>query len=139
VILFECLFGVAPYASSSVDRLLQKITQKYPIQIPSNPPISSECRDLLQRLLQHDPEDRISFENFFQHPFIDLQYRPSPLCIHKATELVKEAIQCEEEGLRERACYLYSQSIRYFVPAIYYETDVEIKKHLRCKVVMTTD
>ena len=57
------------------------------IQIPSNPPISSECRDLLQRLLQHDPEDRISFENFFQHPFIDLQYRPSPLCIHKAVKI----------------------------------------------------
>jgi serine/threonine protein kinase len=32
--------------------------------------LSAECRDLLQGLLQRDPNQRTSFEQLFEHPFI---------------------------------------------------------------------
>lgn len=46
--------------------------------------LSETCKDLLKRLLQRNPNDRISFEQFFAHPFIDLEHMPSADSIKKA-------------------------------------------------------
>lgn len=55
-----------------------------PAQLPSRPPLSPECRDLLQRLLERDPLKRISFEEFFAHPFVDMEHMPGPESFCKA-------------------------------------------------------
>lgn len=73
VILYECLFGSAPYSSKSIDELMDKIRKKRKIEIPKTKPISSNCEDLLLRLLVHDPKQRISFSNFFEHEFLNLK------------------------------------------------------------------
>jgi serine/threonine-protein kinase ULK3 len=49
VVLFECLFGRAPYSSKSLEELLEKVKNKQQIDIPPNSKISSECEDLLTR------------------------------------------------------------------------------------------
>lgn len=46
-------------------------------QLPLRPPLSRDCRDLLQRLLERDPNRRISFQDFFTHPWVDLEHMPS--------------------------------------------------------------
>ena len=46
-------------------------------QLPLRPPLSRDCRDLLQRLLERDPGRRISFQDFFAHPWVDLEHMPS--------------------------------------------------------------
>ena len=46
--------------------------------------LSDECRDLLQKLLQRDSDKRISFDDFFKHPFIDLEHAPSLKCLPQA-------------------------------------------------------
>ena len=46
--------------------------------------MSVECRDLLHRLLERDPNKRISFEEFFDHPFVDLEHVPGPSSLLKA-------------------------------------------------------
>lgn len=48
-----------------------------PPQLPLRPPLSQDCRDLLQRLLERDPSRRISFQDFFAHPWVDLVHMPS--------------------------------------------------------------
>lgn len=63
VILYECLFGKAPYSSRSIQELLDKVQSLQKIEIPPNSKISAECEDILTRLLQHDPEKRITFGN----------------------------------------------------------------------------
>lgn len=73
VILYECLFGSAPYSSKSVDELMVKIRTKKKIEIPKTKTISSSCEDLLLRLLVHDPKQRISFCEFFEHEFLNLK------------------------------------------------------------------
>ena len=77
VILYECLYGKAPYSSKSVDELLQKIKHQAKIVIPINSKISPECENLLNRLLQHEPTKRIKFDDFFNHEFLDLKSLPS--------------------------------------------------------------
>lgn len=74
VILYECIVGHAPYSSKTLDEVLQKIKTKQKILIPPNVKISAECRDIILRLLKHTPNDRISFQEFFDHQFLDLKY-----------------------------------------------------------------
>lgn len=50
--------------------------------------LSETCKDLLKRLLQRNPQDRISFEQFFNHPFIDLEHMPDATSYNKAVELI---------------------------------------------------
>ena len=45
--------------------------------MPSGFDISDKARDLTIRLLQRQPSERITFEEFFAHPFVDLEHIPS--------------------------------------------------------------
>lgn len=42
----------------------------YTFQIPTNVKLSKEVGDLLRRLLERKPDQRITFDEFFNHPFI---------------------------------------------------------------------
>ncbi|CAF4450223.1 unnamed protein product, partial [Rotaria magnacalcarata] len=44
-----------------MDNLIYTIQSDIPIEIPTDAQISPECHDLLERLLQRDPNKRISF------------------------------------------------------------------------------
>lgn len=77
VILYEALFGQPPFASKSFTELEEKIRSNWVIELPLRPPLSRDCRDLLQRLLERDPSRRMSFQDFFTHPWVDLEHMPS--------------------------------------------------------------
>ncbi len=103
VILYECLFGRAPYSSQTLGDLIEKIKNNttinvmicrnliiitFPLlnfvfniplaQIPATAKISNDCRNLLTKLLQRNPKQRITFDEFFHHPFVNLAgYRRS--------------------------------------------------------------
>uniref|UniRef100_A0A8C5S9P6 Serine/threonine-protein kinase ULK3 n=1 Tax=Laticauda laticaudata TaxID=8630 RepID=A0A8C5S9P6_LATLA len=134
VILYEALFGRPPFASKSFTELEEKIRSSQPVELPSRPRLSPECRDLLQRLLQRDPQQRISFQAFFAHPFVDMEHMPSSESLGKATKLVMEAIKKDQEGDMANALSFYSKALEYFVPALRYERDAQRKEAIRSKV-----
>ncbi|XP_062819527.1 serine/threonine-protein kinase ULK3 [Anolis carolinensis] len=134
VILYEALFGRPPFASKSFAELEEKIRSNQPIELPSRPRLSPECRDLLQRLLKRDPQQRLSFQAFFAHPFVDMEHMPSGESLGKATALVTEAVKKDQAGDASSALSLYSKALEYFVPALYYETDIRRKEAIRSKV-----
>uniref|UniRef100_H2Y8Q1 Serine/threonine-protein kinase ULK3 n=1 Tax=Ciona savignyi TaxID=51511 RepID=H2Y8Q1_CIOSA len=134
VILYESLFGEAPFASSTLEDLEIKIQSKEPVIIPGLPKTSDECKDLLRGLLQRDPDTRISFDDFFNHSFVDLEHKPSQECLPRATEIVKTAVEADKNGDISAAAKLYSEAVAYFVPAIYYEVDERKKAVLRSRV-----
>ncbi|XP_040567767.1 serine/threonine-protein kinase ULK3-like [Lepeophtheirus salmonis] len=108
VILYECLFGYAPYKSSTTLELYEKIKEDIAIEIPTSG-ISVKCSDLLKRCLDRHPETRIDFEEFLSHPFMDLEHIP-----------------CQKK--------LYKESLEYFVPLLHDESDPNKKVLLRKKV-----
>lgn len=118
VILYECLFGQAPYQSKSINELIDKIEAQQRIDIPKTASISSECLDLLARLLQHDPDKRIDFEDYFQHQFLDLSHFPDEENFEKARRIVTQAVQKDTEGHFEEAYHLYCESLQYFIPIV---------------------
>ncbi|XP_043932238.1 serine/threonine-protein kinase ULK3-like [Protopterus annectens] len=134
VILYEALFGRPPFASKSFTELEEKIRSSKPIEIPSGARVSRECRDLLLRLLERDPSKRILFEEFFTHPFVDLDHMPCPENLEKATALVTEAVAKDELREHASALSLYCKALDYFVPALHYETDIRRKEAVRSKV-----
>ena len=56
-------------------------------QLPYNSQLSDSCRDLLHRLLQRDVKQRITYKEFLQHPFIDMDHRPCAGALPKAVSL----------------------------------------------------
>ncbi|KAK7079275.1 Serine/threonine-protein kinase ulk3 [Halocaridina rubra] len=135
VILYECLFGKAPYTSKTMEELIGKIKKEKPIEVPYGTNISSECRDLLQQCLQRDVNQRIDFDDFFNHSFVDLEHKPGPESISKATELLTRAVNFDGCKEYENAYKNYSEALQYIVPALRIEPDATKRAALRRKVV----
>ncbi|XP_066602645.1 serine/threonine-protein kinase ULK3 [Prorops nasuta] len=134
VIMYECLFGKAPYSSSSFQELAEKIKACKPIEIPKGSHISNQCRDLLMSLLIHDPEKRISFEQFFAHEFLDLEHAPTKESYEKSMKLSQDAVKMDSEKNYKEAFYLYCEALRYIIPHLKNEVDIKRKSALRLHV-----
>lgn len=53
-------------------------------QLPPGARVSKDCRDLLLRLLERNPDARITFAEFFTHAFVDLEHMSSAESLAKA-------------------------------------------------------
>ncbi|XP_014636417.1 PREDICTED: serine/threonine-protein kinase ULK3 isoform X4 [Ceratotherium simum simum] len=134
VILYETLFGQPPFASRSFSELEEKIRSNRVVELPLRPLLSRDCRDLLQRLLERDPNRRISFQDFFAHPWVDLEHMPSGESLARATALVVQAVKKDQEGAAAAALSLYCKALDFFVPALHYEVDAQRKEAIKAKV-----
>nr|XP_023408683.1 serine/threonine-protein kinase ULK3 isoform X4 [Loxodonta africana] len=134
VILYEALFGQPPFASRSFSELEEKIRSNRVIELPLRPLLSRDCRDLLQRLLERDPGRRISFQDFFAHPWVDLEHMPSGESLAQATALVVQAVKKDQEGDAAAALSLYCKALDFFVPALHYEMDAQRKEAIKAKL-----
>ncbi|XP_042091171.1 serine/threonine-protein kinase ULK3 isoform X4 [Ovis aries] len=132
--LAEALFGQPPFASRSFSELEEKIRSNRVIELPLRPQLSQDCRDLLQRLLERDPSRRISFQDFFAHPWVDLEHMPSGESLARATALVVQAVKKDQEGDAAAALSLYCKALDFFVPALHYEVDAQRKEAIKAKV-----
>ena len=70
------LFGSTPFASSSRDGILTKLSSSAPVRVPERPAVSVGAAELLQRMLQRDPAARIDFLELFTTPYLDMDHRP---------------------------------------------------------------
>lgn len=156
VILYECLFGSAPYSSKSMDELLDKIKNKQKIVIAPTAKISLDCRDIITRLLIHEPDKRLTFPEFFEHKFLDLQHIATDevscytkskffygerierlyifIRLQNLTNAIRIVTRAVEEDQRQNykdAYYLYCEGLQYFIPLIAAETDAEKRSHLQ--------
>ncbi|XP_060030202.1 serine/threonine-protein kinase ULK3 isoform X2 [Erinaceus europaeus] len=133
-VILYALFGRPPFASRSFSELEEKIRSSRAIELPPRPQLSQACRDLLQRLLERDPARRLSFQDFFSHPWVDLEHMPSGESLARATALVVQAVERDQQGDAAAALSLYCQALDFLVPALHYEVDAQQKEILRAKV-----
>jgi serine/threonine-protein kinase ULK/ATG1 len=63
---YEMLFGMPPYTAKNIVELLKLIRER-PLVFPSNVKISSEVKDLLKKMLVFNPNERIDWEELFEH------------------------------------------------------------------------
>jgi len=134
VIMFECLFGKAPYKSDTVSELLQKIKIEEPVKIPETPKLSDSCEDLLARCLQRDPGQRIDFPQFFDHPFLDLDHMPTDESELKASTLVEKAVRLDHDNKAQEAIVAYGEALQYWLPLLKNERSNSKKTNLQSKI-----
>lgn len=73
MILFALICGFLPFEDEDTPKLYEKILKgKY--SIPSH--VSADARDLLERILNVDPEKRYRFEDIKSHRWFNLYKRP---------------------------------------------------------------
>ncbi|XP_042909884.1 serine/threonine-protein kinase ULK3 isoform X2 [Parasteatoda tepidariorum] len=135
IILYECLFGQAPFSSKTFTELAEKIKSSNPIEIPYGANVSPKCRELILSLLQRDPNQRISFEEFFNHPYVDLEHMPTPETFNKGIDLVKEAVKADASKEYKESIKYYSQALEYLVPHLNNESNSTKRKELRKKLL----
>ena len=80
IILYEMLTGFPPYKVKTIYNLIKSIEQNK-INLPKNISISDECNDLLFKLLIKDPEDRIDWEDFFNHPWLSMDFTTESMIV----------------------------------------------------------
>ncbi|CAF0922286.1 unnamed protein product [Rotaria sp. Silwood1] len=131
VILYECLFGRPPFVFSTVNQLIDLIKSDIPIEIPNDAQISPECRNLLENLLQRNPDKRISFPDFFRHPFICLDVSPQ---IAHADNTLQQAINYEQSGDFKKALDYRVQALDEYLAIIKVDEDADRRRMLRMKV-----
>lgn len=69
IIFYEMLIGKTPFQAKNIYELIRKI-ENDKIKIPSKFNLSPGCKELLTSLLQKNPEKRIEWDDFFNHPLI---------------------------------------------------------------------
>ena len=74
IILFEMLVGQAPFRAKNIFELMKHI-EKNEVKIPVDTNISDNCRDLIVKLLKKNPEQRIDWNDFFSHPWLDSEFK----------------------------------------------------------------
>lgn len=121
VILFECLFGTAPYYTLDLNLLTKKILSDDPIKIPRKSlDLSADCYDLLERLLVKDQEKRMSFNELYRHSFIDIEHSPTLENYYKGVSMVRQATIFDNARNYEDARAFYVEGLLYLVPVFHW-------------------
>ncbi|KAJ0582581.1 putative protein kinase Group-Pl-3 family [Helianthus annuus] len=78
-ILFQLVTGRTPFTGNNQIQLHQNIMKSTELQFPPDvKDLSPECIDLCRKLLRQNPVERLTFEEFFTHPFFT-QTKPNEL------------------------------------------------------------
>ncbi|XP_075238426.1 serine/threonine-protein kinase ULK3-like isoform X2 [Lycorma delicatula] len=139
IITYECLFGKAPFASCNFKELRDKLIAETTIEIPEDCGISRQCQELLKRTLKYNPQERIDFEQFFSHPFIDIAHVPSPKTYSYAVELLHQAVKHDSKKEFKEAFNLYCDALAYLIPHVHAEKNVTRKQALQTRLAQYMD
>lgn len=71
IVYFEMLFGELPFNGSNVKSIKQDILRKANGKLEFPKTVSVESKDLINRILVTDPDKRMSWEEFFNHPLFE--------------------------------------------------------------------
>ncbi|XP_020588220.1 serine/threonine-protein kinase ATG1c-like [Phalaenopsis equestris] len=104
-ILFQLVTGKTPFTGSTQVQLLENIYKSKEVHFPPENNLSHDCIDLCKKLLRRNPVERITFEEFFNHPFLSRQ---------KSNELTIQSVSValadfghRSAGRSNQACLLF--------------------------------
>jgi serine/threonine protein kinase len=78
IIIYQMIYHRHPYENCKNYAELVKLVKTEPIKYPSSPPVDNLTIDLLQGLLDKNCHNRISWEDFFKHPWFKHPFGTNP-------------------------------------------------------------
>ena len=70
ILLYEMLFGHSPFKANAINDIIQNIKTHDLNYDENNKKISNSCKDLIQKLLNMNPQKRLKIKDILEHPFI---------------------------------------------------------------------
>ena len=70
ILLYEMLFGYSPFKANDNKEIIQNIKTHELNYDENNKKISNSCKDLIQKLLNMNPQKRLKIKDILEHPFI---------------------------------------------------------------------
>lgn len=128
ILMFETLFGHHPLRGiKNLFSLSKHVTNKLTIQVPPvTKPYAVDptdaCVDLVRRLLTADVKNRISWEEFFTHPWIAGPPLPSPT-VHLRSKINGNVKNIKEIGSKSEG-YVETESDSLTTPAVVHSVGV---------------
>jgi serine/threonine-protein kinase ULK2 len=94
IITYQLLFKTLPFKARNEKELLSNILNHKGIKIPDGYKISETLYDLLKNLLQVDPKDRLTWKQYFEHPFFNESLLISPSNFEKVSKNFENRYKC---------------------------------------------
>jgi len=109
IVLYVLLCGHFPFSHPDLEKLFDQIMYDS-VPLPECYSLSDEVKDLIQRLLTKEPNERIAIEELFNHRWwtlyptdlkeqIDITYKPSPSTSQENIKISQENIKKSQEKL----------------------------------------
>lgn len=89
---------------------------------------------MLFSLLKYNPNERISFEDFYKHEFLDLVHIPTVENYLHAVDLVQKAVELDKKKLYHDSLPKYKEAIKYLEAFIPSETDLNKRAVLELRL-----
>ncbi|XP_059647115.1 serine/threonine-protein kinase ATG1c-like isoform X2 [Cornus florida] len=88
-ILFQLVTGKTPFTGNDPKQLLQNIVKSSELHFPPDKKnLSLDCIDLCQKLLRRNPVERLTFEEFFNHPFLSQKQPDDPSRNRRSSRMI---------------------------------------------------
>lgn len=133
VVMFQCLFGRPSYFHASLQAVKAMITKENLMTIPRHSHMSANCENLLRSLLTYNKDDRIKFEDFYKHPFIDINKMPTNENYNYIVILVTDALELESDRKYEESLFKYQEAVSLLHPYIMTEPNPAQKYKMELK------
>ena len=90
ILLYELLFGHSPFNADSNKNIIFNIKKHELNYDNENKKISNSCKDLIERLLNENPQKRLRIKDILEHPFIKKYSKKALLYIKKLSTIINE-------------------------------------------------
>jgi aurora kinase len=90
ILLYELLFGHSPFNADSNKNIIFNIKKHELNYDNENKKISNSCKDLIERLLNENPQKRLRIKDILEHPFIKKYSKKALLYTKKSSTIINE-------------------------------------------------
>lgn len=102
IVLYEMISGKPPYFAQTIDDLKLQIQHESQFDLIDSLDVSDLCKQLLYQLLDVNQSSRMSWDDFFSHPWVIQKFEDGNNCENNGTG--------DDHGIEDRECEEHTEN-----------------------------